>query len=221
VVLVTQPILRALIYARVSTSHHDQKPEAQIEELRRYCTARGWDISDEIVDHGYSGGTDQRPGLKRLMALVRARNVDVVVVTKLDRFARSLKHLVAALDEFSSLGVLFVSVGDQIDLTTASGRLMLHLLAAFAEFERGLIRERTLAGLAFARSQGKRLGRPKTRPDAEILRLRAQGASYSQIQRQLKISRPSIHRALVAAGGTKTSKIAIGKTVSNQGARHG
>jgi DNA invertase Pin-like site-specific DNA recombinase len=188
--------LLALTYSRVSTSDKGQNPEVQAAELRRYCTARGWEIAEEIVDHGFSGGTDQRPGLKRLMTLVRARKVDVVVVTKLDRFARSLKHLVAALDEFKALEVLFVSVADQIDLTTASGRLMLHLLAAFAEFERGLVRERTMAGLDFARSQGKVLGRPKARDDAAIIALRARGRSFSQIQKELGVSKGAVCRAV-------------------------
>src|SRR5882757_6013047 len=95
--------LRVAIYARCSTSHHDQKPEVQIQELKRYCSARDWKITEEIIDHGFSGGTDQRPGLKQLMALVHSRKVDVVVVTKLDRMARSLKHLVTVLDELNSL----------------------------------------------------------------------------------------------------------------------
>jgi DNA invertase Pin-like site-specific DNA recombinase len=212
--------LRAATYSRVSTSDKGQNPEVQAAELRRYTAARGWTLAEEIIDHGFSGGTDQRPGLKRLMALIRAREVDVIVVTKLDRFARSLKHLVSALDEFTALGVLFVSVGDQIDLTTASGRLMLHLLAAFAEFERALIRERTLMGLAHAKSCGKVLGRPKTRDDDAILRLRAEGLSYSQIQKRLGISRPAIHRALKSAG-TKSPKNLSEKFQSFQEGRHG
>lgn len=187
--------VRALTYSRVSTER-DQNPEAQRAELARYCEARGWELIEEVVDHGFSGGTDQRPGLKRLLTLVRARKVDVVIVTKLDRFARSLKHLVAALDEFTALGVTFVSVGDQIDLTTASGRLMLHLLAAFAEFERALIRERTRLGLDHARRQGKRLGRPKCRDDGAIRLLRAGGLSYAEIQDRLGISKGAVCRAL-------------------------
>jgi DNA invertase Pin-like site-specific DNA recombinase len=196
---------KVLIYARVSTSDKSQNPQIQIEELRRYCSARGWTVVEEIVDHGFSGGTDQRPGLKKVMALVRERKVDAIIVTKLDRFARSLKHLVSALDEFAILSVLFISVGDQIDLSTAAGRLMMQIIGAFAEFERGLVRERTLAGLAFARSQGRKLGRPTTRPDAEIIRLRSAGASYSAIQRELGCSRPSIRRAITAAEGSTKS----------------
>lgn len=152
--------MRVATYSRVSTAHHDQKPEVQAAELRRYCTARGWSVIEEVIDHGFSGGSDQRPGLKRLLSLARTRQVDVVAVTKLDRLFRSLRHLVAVIDEIEGIGVKFISLHDQIDLTTASGRLMLHLLAAFGEFERGLIRERTLAGLAHARARGKRSGGP-------------------------------------------------------------
>lgn len=164
----------------------------------------GQNVVDEITDRGYSGGTGpaQRPGLARLMALARARKVDVIVCTKLDRLFRSLKHLVTILDEFQSLGVMFVSVGDQIDLSTASGRLMVHLLASFAEFERALIRERTVAGLAYVRSKGQRLGRPKTRPDEAIVKLRAAGLSYSEIERRLGCKRSAIYRALKAVSKT-------------------
>lgn len=190
--------MKAAIYARVSTSHHDQKPEIQVEELKRYCQARGWTIAKEITDH-VSGGTDQRPGLKQLMALVRSRKIDCVVVTKMDRLFRSLKHLITALDEFQALGVLFVSVGDQIDMGTASGRLMLQIVGAFGEFERALIRERTLAGLAFAKSRGKRLGRPRVHSHEAIQRLRGQGLSYRAIAEQLKVPMGTITEAIRSA----------------------
>lgn len=190
--------MRVVTYSRVSTER-DQDPEAQRAELARYCEARGWAVVEHVVDHGYSGGTDQRPGLKRLMGLVRARQVDVVVVTKLDRLARSLKHLVTLLDDLGALGVAFVSVGDQVDLTTPSGRFMTHMLGAFAEFERALIRERTMAGLAHARRKGRRLGRPKRRPDEAILRLRAEGLSYGEIQERLGVSKGAVCRALQSA----------------------
>jgi DNA invertase Pin-like site-specific DNA recombinase len=214
--------LQAVSYSRVSTADK-QNPEAQAAELRRYCEARGWVLTDEITDKGFSGGTgpDQRPGLSRLMAQARARKIDVICVTKLDRLFRSLKHLVAVLDELQALGVQFVSVHDQIDLTTAGGRLMLHLLAAFAEFERALIRERTVAGLAYVRSKGKRLGRPKTCDDAAIRKLRADGLSYSAIQKRLGVSRPSIRRALIAgAAGTKTPKNSAEKPQEFQRGQH-
>ncbi|CAK9252017.1 unnamed protein product [Sphagnum jensenii] len=215
----TTKALRAVTYSRVSTHDKGQNPEVQRAELNRYCKARDWPIQEEVIDYG-SGGTDQRPGLKGLMSLVRARKVDVVVVTKLDRFARSLRHLVTALDEFTALGVLFVSVGDQIDLTTASGRLMLHLLAAFAEFERALIRERTLMGLAHARSIGKTLGRPITRPDNEILKLRSEGMSYTQIQKCLGCERSAVYRALKAVAKTSSQSFQVAeKTRHRKGAK--
>ena len=200
--------MKVALYARVSTADKNQNPELQLNELRNYCEARKWTVFAECVDHGVSGATDNRAGLKNLLELSRSRKIDVVVVTKLDRMARSLKHLISMLDELHSLGVMFVSLRDQIDLTTASGRLMLHLLGAFAEFERSLIRDRTLAGLAFARSKGKVLGRPKKRNDEQILALRSKGFSYSQIQRELGISRPSVHRA-IKAGGTQSPAVSL------------
>lgn len=138
------------------------------------------------------------------MALVRSRKVDIVVVTKLDRFARSLKHLVGMLEEFKDLNSRFVSLNDQIDMTTASGRLMLHIIAAFAEFELALVRERTMAGLAYARSQGKKLGRPPLHDRQAILSLRSGGMSYREIARTLNCSVSSVTDAL-RAGVRKTS----------------
>jgi putative DNA-invertase from lambdoid prophage Rac len=191
--------IRAVTYSRVSTSDKRQNSEGQATQLRRYCSARGWDVAEEVVDHGFSGGTDRRPRLKRLMALVRARKVDAVVVVKMDRLFRSLRHLISVLDELQSLSVLFVSVGDQIDMSTASGRLMVQIVGAFGEFERSLIRERTLAGMAYARSKGKTLGRPKVRNDAAILALRARGMSFGQIQKELGVSKGAVCRAVKCA----------------------
>ncbi len=209
--------MRAITYSRVSTSHHEQRPEVQVNELRRYCTARGWTVVEEVVDHGYSGGTDQRPGLKRLICLARSRQIDVVIVTKLDRLFRSLRHLVSTLDEFHALGIQFISIGDQIDLSTASGRLMTQILAAFSEFERGLIRDRTIAGLAFAKRNGKRLGRPKKANDSEILKLRSEGLSYSQIQKKLNVSRPAIRRAILSAGTKSSSESRLDSPIKSRG----
>lgn len=196
-------VMRASTYSRVSTSDKGQNPEVQADELRRYCLARGWGLVEDIKDHGFSGGTDKRPGLKRLLELARSREIDVIIVVKLDRLARSLRHLLTLLDEFKTLGITFISVRDQIDFGTANGRLMLHLMAAFSEFERSLIRERTLAGLEYSRRHGRTLGRPKTRDDQAILKLRADGASYSQIEKLLGVSRPSISRA-IKSGSTKS-----------------
>lgn len=188
--------MKVATYSRVSTSHHNQNPEVQVHELRRYCEARGWTIDHEIVDHGFSGGTDVRPGLKQLLTLVRERKIDVVVVVKMDRLFRSLKHLVTTLEEWQALGVQFVATKDNIDYTTPAGRLLAQILGSLAEFEKGLLIERTMMGLEHARRQGKVLGRPKTRDDAKIQALRTQGLSYTAIQKELGISRGAISRAL-------------------------
>lgn len=188
--------MKVVTYSRVSTSHHNQNPEVQVHELRRYCEARGWTIDHEIVDHGFSGGTDARPGLKQLLNLVRERKVDVVVVVKMDRLFRSLKHLVTTLEEWQATGVQFVATKDNIDYTTPAGRLLAQILGSLAEFEKSLLIERTMLGLEHARRQGKKLGRPKMRDDAKIQALRGQGLSYTAIQKQLGVSRGAISRAL-------------------------
>ena len=151
--------MRAALYARVSTL--DQEPENQLAELRRYAAARGWEIA-EYVDHGVSGAMDRRKALDALVQDVRRRRVDAVVCWRLDRLGRGLRHLVALLDEFHALGVGFVSLGEGIDCTSPAGRLQMHILGAIAEFERARIAERVKAGLARARANGTRLGRPKS-----------------------------------------------------------
>lgn len=188
--------MKVATYSRVSTSHHNQNPEVQVHELRRYCEARGWTIAHEIVDHGFSGGTDSRPGLKQLFNLVRERKIDVVVVVKMDRLFRSLKHLVTTLEEWQATGVQFVATKDNIDYTTPAGRLLAQILGSLAEFEKSLLIERTMLGLEHARRQGKKLGRPKMRDDEKIKALRGQGLSYTAIQKQLGVSRGAISRAL-------------------------
>ena len=151
--------MKAALYARVSTL--EQEPENQLAELRRYAAARGWETA-EYVDHGVSGSEDRRKALDDLVQDVRRRRVDVVACWRLDRLGRGLRHLVALLDEFHSLGVAFVSLNEGIDCTTPAGRLQLHILAALAEFERARIAERVRAGLARAKANGTRLGRPKS-----------------------------------------------------------
>jgi DNA invertase Pin-like site-specific DNA recombinase len=187
---------RVGLYARVSTLV-GQSPEMQLVELREYATRRGWQTVEEYVDHGVSGAKESRPALNRLMTDAKQRRFDVVAVWKIDRFGRSLKHLVNALAELESLGIAFVSLKDSLDLTTASGRLLFQLVAAMAEFERSLIQERVRAGIRNARNKGHRLGRPRLEVDSgRIARLRASGASLRAISRQLGISVGSVHRAL-------------------------
>lgn len=188
--------LNVATYSRVSTDDKGQRPEIQVNELRRYCAAREWNVTHEIVDHGYSGGTDDRPGLKKLLRLVKSREVDIVVVVKLDRLFRSLKHLVTTLDEWQALGVIFCATADAVDYSTPGGRLFAQILGCLAEFEKSLLRERTMMGLAHARSLGKTLGRPQLHDPEEIRRLRASGMSYSAIGKALKVPVGSIARAL-------------------------
>jgi DNA invertase Pin-like site-specific DNA recombinase len=154
--------MRAALYARVSTS--DQTCENQLLELRTYASARGWDIVREFVDAGVSGTKEKRPALDELVKDAKRRRFDVVACWRLDRLGRSLKHLVTLTEELTAVGIAFVSLGEGIDCTTPAGKLQLHILAALAEFERERIRERVLAGLARARAQGKRLGRPRRHP---------------------------------------------------------
>src|SRR5262252_239138 len=150
--------MRAAIYARVST--FDQEPENQLAELRRYATARSW-TATEYVDRGVSGAKDRRPALDEVLKDARRRRFDVVVVWRLDRLGRNLRHLIVLLEELHALGIAFVSLGEGIDATTAAGKLQMHILGAIAEFERERIRERVVAGLRRAKAQGTRLGRPR------------------------------------------------------------
>jgi DNA invertase Pin-like site-specific DNA recombinase len=150
--------MRAAIYARVSTL--DQEPENQLAELRRYVEARGW-TAVEYIDRGISGAKDRRPALDRLVADARRCRFNVLVCWRLDRLGRNLKHLITLLEELQALGIAFVSLAEGIDATTPAGKLQMHILGAIAEFERGRIQERVRAGLARARAQGRRLGRPR------------------------------------------------------------
>jgi DNA invertase Pin-like site-specific DNA recombinase len=152
---------RVALYARVSTCNGQQDPEMQLGELREYARARGFQIVNEFVDRGVSGAKESRPQLNRLMADAHSRKFDAVLVWKIDRWGRSLKHLVTSLADLDAYGVAFVSLRDSLDLSTSSGRLMMQLLGAMAEFERSLIQERVKAGLRNARSKGRVLGRPR------------------------------------------------------------
>jgi DNA invertase Pin-like site-specific DNA recombinase len=172
----------------------------QLEELRDYCRRRGWEILTEYVDNGHSGARESRPALDRLMADARKRLVDAVVVYRYDRFARSLRQLVNALEEFRALGIDFVSLREGVDTSTPNGRLVFGIFASIAEFERELIRDRVRSGLAAAKARGKKLGRPRRRVDhAKVERLRASGQSWNKISKALGISRGTAERAVQRA----------------------
>jgi len=196
--------MRVALYARVSTLN-GQHPEMQLAELREYCARRGWQIVDEYIDQGVSGSKESRPALNRLMADAHRRRFDLVACWKIDRFGRSLKHLVNALADLDAYGVAFVSLKDNLDLTTPSGRLMFQIIGAMAEFERALIQERVRSGLSAARARGKQLGRPRRVIDSDRLaRLKAEGMSIRDIAAKLGIGYGTV-RTRLKAGERKTS----------------
>src|SRR5215469_7659123 len=158
---------RAALYMRISTKNHGQTTDTQALALREYAQHRGFTVIDEYRDEGISGAKDRRPQLDRLMADARKRRFDAVLVARFDRFARSTKHLVMALEEFSSLGINFISLNESIDTSTPMGKMVFTVVAAVAELERSIIRERVVMGLDRAKRQGKRLGRPKVLVDRE------------------------------------------------------
>jgi DNA invertase Pin-like site-specific DNA recombinase len=184
---------RVALYARVSTT--DQHPEVQLDALRAYSKARGFEIAQEYVDRGVSGAKSRRPALDRLQADARRRRFDVVACVKLDRLARSVRHLTGMAAEFEALGVDLVVLGQGIDTTTPAGKLMFHVLGAIAEFEGDLIRDRTRAGIAAARRRGKRLGRPRAirGPDTfRMERLLAEGKSLRAVARALGVAASTV-----------------------------
>jgi DNA invertase Pin-like site-specific DNA recombinase len=186
---------RVALYARVSTNGHGQDPEMQLRELREYADRRGWSVVEEYIDRGVSGAKVSRPALNRLMADAQRRKIDTVLVWKLDRFARSLKHLVMAAEHFEELGVSFVSLRENLDPTTPMGKAMFGMIGVMAELERSLIVERVRAGLRNAKAKGKKLGRPRVFVDeSKIEQLRASGASWRTIANQLGIGVGTAHR---------------------------
>ena len=188
--------VRAAIYARVSTANNGQDPSMQTRELREYCERRGWKVAGEYVDEGISGTKDSRPELNKLMADAHRRRFDAVVVWRFDRFARSVSHLLRALETFKALGIEFVSLSEQVDTSTPTGKMVFTVLGAVAELERSLIAERVKAGLRNARAKGKRLGRPRVAVDAaRIGALRAHGRSWREITAEMGISKGSAQRA--------------------------
>ncbi len=184
---------QAAIYARVSTT--DQQPRTQLRELRAYAKRRGLHVVDEFVDRE-SGSKISRPHLNRLMGLARKRRLDVVLVWKFDRFARSSQQLINALEEFRGLDVDFISYTENIDTTTPTGKAFFTVISAFAEFERSLIRERVVAGLDRARAEGVKLGRPTVSRDQikTMRKLKREGMSMRAIAEATGLSRSVVSK---------------------------
>jgi len=191
---------RVAIYARVSTINHGQDVGLQTRELQQFAEARGWTVADEYIDAGVSGAKDSRPELNRLMADAHKRRFDVVCVWRFDRFARSVSHLLRALETFKALRIDFVSYSEQMDTSTPAGKMVFTVLGAVAELERSLIVERVRAGLRNAKAKGKRLGRPRVTVDtARITALRSQGLSWAKIGEALGLGEGTVRRSAQAS----------------------
>jgi len=195
-----QKMVRAVLYARVSTQDQHTLP-MQNRAMREYAARRGWTIAMQVKEVG--SGAAQRQRREELMEAARRREIDVVVVWRLDRWGRSVTDLLATLQELEHLGVGFVSLTEALDLTTPAGRAIAALLAVFAAFEREILGERVRAGLAHARQNGKRLGRPLTAGlhAGQIRKLHRAGISKSEISRRLNIGRTSVRRILTSEKG--------------------
>jgi len=189
--------MKCAIYCRVST--RDQSVEMQLVQLREYAQRRGWEIADEYIDEAVSGIKKKRPGLDRLMADCQQRLVDVVLVWKFDRFARSVTHLTQALETFQALGIDFVSYSQNLDTSTPMGKMLFVIIGAVGELERDLIRERTEAGRQVARTRGVKFGRrsvvtPEVRD--RIFALRKGGQTFAYISNLLGIGEATVARTL-------------------------
>lgn len=195
--------MKVAIYARVSTNG-SQSPESQLLEIREYCDRRKWKVFQEYVDIGISGTKEKRPELDKLLADAHRRKFDVVIVWKFDRFARSVSHLLRALETFRAQGIEFVSLSEQVDTSTPTGKMVFTVLGAVAELERSLIVERVRAGIKNARAKGKRLGRPRKIPNADQINLlRANGASWRAVGIALGVSPSTAFCALRTSNQTK------------------
>ena len=193
--MISKPPKRVAIYARVSTTNHGQDALAQTRELEQFARAREWAISGTYIDEGVSGSKDSRPQLNQLMADAHKRRFDVVCVWRFDRFARSVSHLLRALETFRALGIDFISFSEQMDTSTPTGKMVFTVLGAVAELERTLIAERVRVGLRNAKAKGKRLGRPRVVVDASTIgRLRAQGLSWVKIALELGVGEGTVRR---------------------------
>jgi DNA invertase Pin-like site-specific DNA recombinase len=200
--------MRVGIYARVSTK--DQSCELQLRDLRAYCAARQLDLVREYVDVGQSGTKDSRPHLNELMGDARKRKVDAIICWRFDRFARSTKHLLLALEEFRALGVQFISYQENIDTGTPLGQAIFTIISAVAQLERDLICERVSAGIRNARANGKRLGRPRQFVSLDrITEMQASGKSLRQIAVALKVGYGTVRARLQTGAHSRLSSAAI------------
>ena len=186
---------RIAVYCRVSTL--DQSTDSQVLDLRRYVSESDWTLYKEYCDNGISGTKDNRPALNQLMDDARKRRFDMVLCWRFDRFARSTKHLILALEEFRNLGIDFVSYQENIDTGSPLGSAIFTIISAVAQLERDIIAERVRAGLRRAKENGKKLGRPPKKVDEyEIRRLRSEGRSLRQIATELNVSKNTVVRHL-------------------------
>jgi DNA invertase Pin-like site-specific DNA recombinase len=196
--------LRVAVYARVSTIGNGQSPEMQLRDFAEFCERRGWAVADRYVDIGISGAKEKRLELDRLMSDAHRRRFDVVVVWSFDRMARSVSHLLRALETFNALGIAFVSLREQIDTSTPAGKMVFTVLGAVAELERSLIAERVRAGMRNARAKGKRIGRPpRTQLSPEDRKSIAEAywsrkASFRQLARRFDTSIGTVQRCALA-----------------------
>jgi len=192
--------MKVALYVRVSTTNHGQDPELQLRDFRDYCKSRKWTVSDKYVDIA-SGVKESRPELDRMMKDARRRKFDVVLVWKFDRFARSVAHLLRALEEFKSLGIEFVSLTEGIDTSTPMGKMVFTVLGAVAELERSLIVERINAGLRNAKAKGVTLGRPRSTVETAVILARIEaGESQRDIAKSLGVSPALVNKRLKASG---------------------
>lgn len=196
--------MKVALYARCSTA--EQHVENQLLELRRYTAAREWRVVAEHVDEGVSGIRESRPQLDAMMREAKRRRFDAVVVFKLDRLGRSLKHLIFLMEELQALGIGLVSLGESLDTTTPAGRLQIHVLSAVAQFERDRLRERVMAGLQRVRGEGKRLGRPRAVVPVEKVQAVAH-LSVNAAAAALGVSRSTVKRWRRAVHKTRSQGV--------------
>jgi DNA invertase Pin-like site-specific DNA recombinase len=185
---------RVALYARVSTLDKGQDPETQLVQLRGYAQARNFEVVSEFIDYA-SGTSEDRTQYKLMMAAAKKRKIDVVLVWRYDRFARSTQALVNALKEFQSLGIDFISYQENIDTTTPTGELIFHVMASLAQFESTLISQRVKAGMARAKAQGKHIARPPITKElqAKIIELQREGLSMNKISKTLGIAYGTVY----------------------------